>query len=193
MATSRASSAQEAPIAFEFRQRRHRRYWIHLVNQRRETHGVYGHLVHEICDFSSYHRRYLQMTVKNFDQTLSKFNKVLLYRILQQHLLWILQRILQQHLCTVVCHFLSACACQRAQNQPIRWHTKKQWIERSTRPTSDKCLTSICCTPKSFVAVNLLFTFDTFERVRGLPLSSVYAGCYWVCWVYMRVRRFWRW
>ena len=123
-------------IAFEFTATRgHRRYWIHPVNQRRESHGVasYISMVILCMKSASYHRRFLRMTV---EKILAKFNKVLLYRILQR-LLQILQRILQRRLCTVVCHFLSARACPRAQNQPMR---KKRANREVTRPTNDECL-----------------------------------------------------
>lgn len=62
------------------RQSRHRRYWVHPVNQRRETHGIYGHLVREIRSFSSYHRRYLRMTVENFDRILAMVSPLITRR-----------------------------------------------------------------------------------------------------------------
>ena len=48
-----------------------RRYWVHPVNQKRDVHGVYSHLVQEIRSFRNYHSRYLRMTVENFDRILA--------------------------------------------------------------------------------------------------------------------------
>ena len=78
---------------------------MHPVNQRREAHGVYGSLVHEICVFSSYDHWYLQIVVLvrfgvEHWPHMDEFNKVL----------W----------CTVVSH-VSVRACPRAENQPTRW------------------------------------------------------------------------
>ena len=58
-------------LFLKLRQHRSRRYWVHPVNQRLKSHRVYGHLVHEIREFSSYHCRYLRMMVKNFNQILA--------------------------------------------------------------------------------------------------------------------------
>lgn len=48
-----------------------RKYWVHPVNQRRNSHGLYANLVREIRAFGRYHHRYFRMTATHFDQILS--------------------------------------------------------------------------------------------------------------------------
>ena len=51
---------------------RNRRYWVHLVSQRRERHGVYGLLANEIHAHNSYHCRYVSTNDdEKFDQILA--------------------------------------------------------------------------------------------------------------------------
>ena len=48
-----------------------RQYWVHPLNLKRESHGVFHQLVLELRQFESHHRKYLRMTVENFDHLLS--------------------------------------------------------------------------------------------------------------------------
>lgn len=53
-------------------QRMARQHWVHPINQRRDTHGVYANLIHELredCD-NRRHIKYLRMTPENFDYVL---------------------------------------------------------------------------------------------------------------------------
>ena len=42
-------------------------YWVHPLNFKHESHGLLHQLVLELRQFESHHRKYLRMTVENFD------------------------------------------------------------------------------------------------------------------------------
>ena len=48
----------------------HRRFWVHPINQLRDSKGVFGNLVTELRDHPDRHMKYLRMSPENFDAIL---------------------------------------------------------------------------------------------------------------------------